>query len=60
MKWHPHILLLIVGIVAFNWIQPYVYRKISNKVTRWIVCFFITFAFAVGVLFLANITFRWK
>lgn len=60
MKWFPHILIGIVGIIAFNWIQPWVYRKISNRVVRWIVCFLITFVFAVGVLCLANSVFHWK
>lgn len=47
MKWIPEVLIIIVGIIAFNWIQPWVYRKISNKPVRWIVTFVITLFFAI-------------
>ncbi len=60
MKWFPHVLILIVGFIAFNWIQPWVYRKISDKLLRWIVTFLITLIFAIGVLWIGNSIFHWK
>ena len=60
MKWFPHVLIFIVGFIAFNWIQPWVYRKISDKLLRWIVTFLITLIFAIGVLWIGNSIFHWK